>query len=246
MRARWDTAQWFAPRDPCSVNAWRPSSEPRTWLALSTSCFGSAPRNGHELVAAARRSAGRVEHIESASKVVRQIVAEAHDDLTKLATVTQPNSTPHGDNDAVRGGSPLGSRRRSGVSFCAVWGRCGSTRAPELRAGAYLPPSRTLVGVAANQSDLCVENEPSMVARPHRARRRGDDQRLFRPRRAWWNAPPNPTRGRATNGDTVRRISTPRIVRPATAQPGFGRVRRPAHDHGRGVRWRLLVGRASR
>ena len=45
---------------------------------------------GHELVAAAGQSAGRVERIESASEVVRQIVAEAHDVLTKLAALTQP------------------------------------------------------------------------------------------------------------------------------------------------------------
>jgi enoyl-[acyl-carrier protein] reductase II len=45
---------------------------------------------GHELVAAAGQSAGRVERVESASEVVRQIVAEAHDVLTKLAALTQP------------------------------------------------------------------------------------------------------------------------------------------------------------
>ena len=42
------------------------------------------------LVAAAGQSAGRVEQIESASEVVRQIVAEAHDVVTKLAALTQP------------------------------------------------------------------------------------------------------------------------------------------------------------
>jgi enoyl-[acyl-carrier protein] reductase II len=45
---------------------------------------------GHELVAAAGQSAGRVERVESAGEVVRQIVAEAHDVLTKLAALTQP------------------------------------------------------------------------------------------------------------------------------------------------------------
>ena len=42
------------------------------------------------LVAAAGQSAGRAEQIESASEVVRQIVAEAHDVVTKLAALTQP------------------------------------------------------------------------------------------------------------------------------------------------------------
>jgi nitronate monooxygenase/enoyl-[acyl-carrier protein] reductase II len=44
----------------------------------------------YELVAAAGQSAGRVERIESASEVVRQLVAEAHDVLTKLAALTHP------------------------------------------------------------------------------------------------------------------------------------------------------------
>ena len=44
----------------------------------------------HELVAAAGQSAGRVERIESASEVVRQLVAEAHAILAKLAALSQP------------------------------------------------------------------------------------------------------------------------------------------------------------
>jgi enoyl-[acyl-carrier protein] reductase II len=44
---------------------------------------------GHELVAAAGQSAGRVEHVESAGAVVRQIVAEAEDVLAKLAALIQ-------------------------------------------------------------------------------------------------------------------------------------------------------------
>ena len=39
--------------------------------------------------AVAGQSAGRVEQIESASEVERQIVAEDHDVVTKLAAVTQ-------------------------------------------------------------------------------------------------------------------------------------------------------------
>ena len=42
---------------------------------------------------------------------------------------------------AVLGGSPLGSPRRSGESFCADGGRRCDTRATELRAAAFLPPS---------------------------------------------------------------------------------------------------------
>jgi nitronate monooxygenase/enoyl-[acyl-carrier protein] reductase II len=44
----------------------------------------------HELVAAAGQSAGRVERIESASEVVRQLVDEAHHVLTRLAALTHP------------------------------------------------------------------------------------------------------------------------------------------------------------
>ena len=44
---------------------------------------------GHELVAAAGQSVGRVERIESAGDVVRNIVAEAHDVLARLAALTE-------------------------------------------------------------------------------------------------------------------------------------------------------------
>jgi enoyl-[acyl-carrier protein] reductase II len=51
----------------------------------------SAQRVGtaHELVAAAGQSAGRVERIDSAGEVVRQLVAEARDVLAKLAALTE-------------------------------------------------------------------------------------------------------------------------------------------------------------
>ena len=42
---------------------------------------------GHELVAAAGQSVGRVERVESAADVVRQIVTEAHDVLARLAAL---------------------------------------------------------------------------------------------------------------------------------------------------------------
>jgi enoyl-[acyl-carrier protein] reductase II len=45
---------------------------------------------GHELVAAAGQSAGRVEHVESAAAVVHQIVADARVVLARLAALTEP------------------------------------------------------------------------------------------------------------------------------------------------------------
>ena len=50
----------------------------------------SAQRAGtaHDLIAAAGESVGRVERVESAADVVHQIVAEAHDVLARLATLT--------------------------------------------------------------------------------------------------------------------------------------------------------------
>ena len=44
---------------------------------------------GHELVAAAGQSAGRVERVDSAGDVVRQIVAEAHHVLARLTALTE-------------------------------------------------------------------------------------------------------------------------------------------------------------
>jgi enoyl-[acyl-carrier protein] reductase II len=51
----------------------------------------SAQREGtaHELVAAAGQSAGRVERVDPAGAVVRQIVYEAQDVLAKLAALTE-------------------------------------------------------------------------------------------------------------------------------------------------------------
>jgi nitronate monooxygenase/enoyl-[acyl-carrier protein] reductase II len=51
----------------------------------------SAQREGtaHELVAAAGQSAGRVERVDPAGAVVRQIVSEAQDVLAKLAALTE-------------------------------------------------------------------------------------------------------------------------------------------------------------
>ena len=50
----------------------------------------SAQRQGtaHELVAAAGQSVGRVERVEPAGDVVRQIVAEAQDVLARLASLS--------------------------------------------------------------------------------------------------------------------------------------------------------------
>jgi enoyl-[acyl-carrier protein] reductase II len=52
----------------------------------------SAARDGtaHELVAAAGQSAGRVDHVESATALVREIVADAGVVLARLATLTEP------------------------------------------------------------------------------------------------------------------------------------------------------------
>lgn len=52
----------------------------------------AAQRDGtaHELVVAAGQSVGRVDEVESAGTVLRQIVAEATDVLARLATLTKP------------------------------------------------------------------------------------------------------------------------------------------------------------